>query len=209
MKNDLLNDWKYDCLVFQNRCVGRLAVTSDQRIAFQYDEDWLKDGFSISPFYLPLTKEVYILSADFLEALQYRLISMSDERYRVCALNCGITCYEDTEYTFENLAYWFKQAEEIPNKKKKKTHVSSFEFDPDHSIQISDDLPAAVFLYPMLSSDVVQCDYNDIMKLTKIITNNDKKDVERSLDEVKKYNCKKEKFEYICTNRGCAKRILS
>jgi len=45
---------------YKNQIVGRLAETQDRRIAFQYDEAWLKNGFSISPFSLPLKPEVFV-----------------------------------------------------------------------------------------------------------------------------------------------------
>lgn len=40
--------------------VGALAEMSDHRVAFQYEKDWINSGFSISPFSLPLTHEVFI-----------------------------------------------------------------------------------------------------------------------------------------------------
>ena len=40
--------------------VGTLAETSDKLLAFEYDTEWLRNGFSISPFYLPLEKKVFI-----------------------------------------------------------------------------------------------------------------------------------------------------
>lgn len=48
-------------LVFMgDRKVGTLAVTSDHLVAFEYDEEWLRRGFSISPISLPLQKEVFV-----------------------------------------------------------------------------------------------------------------------------------------------------
>lgn len=44
--------------------VGRLALTPDNLMAFEYDTDWLKNGFSISPFKLPLEKRVFIAKRD-------------------------------------------------------------------------------------------------------------------------------------------------
>lgn len=44
---------------YNNRVVGYLAELADG-IGFQYDESWQNDGFSISPFSLPLTNKVYI-----------------------------------------------------------------------------------------------------------------------------------------------------
>lgn len=40
--------------------VGTLAKTQNHLIAFEYDSEWLEHGFSISPFSLPLRKEVFI-----------------------------------------------------------------------------------------------------------------------------------------------------
>lgn len=40
--------------------VGYLAVTADRLVAFEYSESWLKNGFSISPFSLPLRSGVMI-----------------------------------------------------------------------------------------------------------------------------------------------------
>ncbi len=38
--------------------VGTLALTADHKAAFEYNDDWMKKGFSISPFSLPLKKQV-------------------------------------------------------------------------------------------------------------------------------------------------------
>lgn len=40
--------------------VGTLAQTPDGPLAFQYAESWVENGYSISPFSLPLTREVHI-----------------------------------------------------------------------------------------------------------------------------------------------------
>ncbi len=40
--------------------VGTLAETPDKRIAFQYNGEWQKYGFSISPFSLPLRNDVFV-----------------------------------------------------------------------------------------------------------------------------------------------------
>lgn len=45
---------------FQGRKVGILAETKEGKGAFQYDREWIANGFSISPFSLPLTEEVFI-----------------------------------------------------------------------------------------------------------------------------------------------------
>ena len=45
---------------YHNERVGMLAETPDRLIAFQYDEEWLKNGFPISPFSLPLKRNVFV-----------------------------------------------------------------------------------------------------------------------------------------------------
>lgn len=42
------------------RYVGTLAMTPDGKVAFSYDDEWLVNGFAISPFVLPLEKKVFI-----------------------------------------------------------------------------------------------------------------------------------------------------
>ena len=49
-------------VLFKNRTVGMLAVAENNQIAFEYSESWLKNGFSISPFSLPLKKKVFVPS---------------------------------------------------------------------------------------------------------------------------------------------------
>lgn len=39
---------------YDERHVGTLAMTADHKVAFQYCEEWLENGFPISPFSLPL-----------------------------------------------------------------------------------------------------------------------------------------------------------
>lgn len=47
-------------VIYHDRVVGLLAEMPDRRIAFQYDKEWLGNGFSISPRSLPLTHDVFI-----------------------------------------------------------------------------------------------------------------------------------------------------
>ena len=44
---------------YDERHVGTLAMTADHKVAFQYCEEWLENGFSISPFSLPLNKRLF------------------------------------------------------------------------------------------------------------------------------------------------------
>lgn len=45
---------------YKGRTVGLLAITNDKKVAFSYEDDWLKNGFSISPFSLPLENKVFV-----------------------------------------------------------------------------------------------------------------------------------------------------
>ncbi len=42
---------------FNDEKVGKLAILQNNLIAFQYDDKWIMNGFSISPFSLPLEKK--------------------------------------------------------------------------------------------------------------------------------------------------------
>ena len=56
--------------VFYNgRKVGTLALYQKYLAAFEYDNEWLADGFSISPFSLPLQKGVFIPKRDPFEGV--------------------------------------------------------------------------------------------------------------------------------------------
>jgi len=49
---------------YHDSIVGRLALTPGNLTAFEYDAGWLENGFSISPFKLPLEKKVFIASRE-------------------------------------------------------------------------------------------------------------------------------------------------
>ncbi|MCX6286762.1 MAG: HipA N-terminal domain-containing protein [Bacteroidetes bacterium] len=44
--------------------IGRMAMASDRRCMFEYDETWLDGGFSISPFYLSLKPGLFTAKYD-------------------------------------------------------------------------------------------------------------------------------------------------
>ena len=54
---------------YDERFVGTLAMTADHKAAFQYDDEWLENGFSISPFSLPLKKQVFVPQKDYFDGL--------------------------------------------------------------------------------------------------------------------------------------------
>ena len=48
-------------VTYHDRIVGTLSMTPDnKRCAFQYDKDWIANGFSISPIDLPLKPDLFI-----------------------------------------------------------------------------------------------------------------------------------------------------
>lgn len=54
-------------VIFNGKKVGTLALLNKSKIdllAFQYDDEWIKNGFSISPFSLPLENKVFIPKID-------------------------------------------------------------------------------------------------------------------------------------------------
>lgn len=44
---------------YNNNTVGYLAEVDEEKIGFQYDDGWVKSGFSVSPFSLPLLSEIF------------------------------------------------------------------------------------------------------------------------------------------------------
>ena len=49
--------------------VGTLAISNDGVVAFQYTDDWIEKGFSINPFKLPLSKQVYYANSPYFMGL--------------------------------------------------------------------------------------------------------------------------------------------
>ena len=47
-------------VLYEGRTVGTMALYQKHLAAFQYSEEWIADGFSISPFSLPLGKKVFL-----------------------------------------------------------------------------------------------------------------------------------------------------
>ena len=45
---------------YGDRQVGTLVLNADHKVAFEYTDTWLEEGFSISPFYLPLKRQVFV-----------------------------------------------------------------------------------------------------------------------------------------------------
>ena len=55
--------------IYNDKIVGYLIESKSGKVSFQYDDEWLENGFSISPFSLPLSKEIYTASKDTLGGL--------------------------------------------------------------------------------------------------------------------------------------------
>lgn len=56
-------------VLYHDRIVGTLAAMKNGNIAFEYHPAWLVNGFPISPFSLPLRKEVFIAKMDPFDGL--------------------------------------------------------------------------------------------------------------------------------------------
>lgn len=54
---------------YHNNLVGTLVENKEKKIAFQYDKAWIKNGFSISPFSLPLNDNVFVPSKSYFDGL--------------------------------------------------------------------------------------------------------------------------------------------
>lgn len=55
-----MNSYKTLEVLIGEQKVGTLAVTQNHLVAFEYDRDWLADGYSISPLSLPLERGVFL-----------------------------------------------------------------------------------------------------------------------------------------------------
>lgn len=56
----MINNVKKVTVKYNNRVVGYLAEIQPSVIGFQYDDDWVKSGFSIAPLSLPLDNAVHV-----------------------------------------------------------------------------------------------------------------------------------------------------
>lgn len=59
-KNNIKLGLKTLNVKYHGQLVGILALTNHGKVAFSYDKEWLENGFSISPFSLPLEPKVFI-----------------------------------------------------------------------------------------------------------------------------------------------------
>ena len=56
-------------VLYEDRQVGTLALTSGGKAAFEYEDSWIEEGFPISPFSLPLRKQVFVPQKDYFHGL--------------------------------------------------------------------------------------------------------------------------------------------
>ena len=56
-------------IFYHDRQLGTMALYENRLAVFEYDGEWLRDGFSISPFSLPLEKKVFVPKIDPFEGL--------------------------------------------------------------------------------------------------------------------------------------------
>ncbi|MBD5489801.1 MAG: type II toxin-antitoxin system HipA family toxin [Lachnospiraceae bacterium] len=59
-----MNNIKQLNVFYHERKVGTLALYKKQLAAFEYDKDWIENGFPISPFSLPLEKRIFVPKMD-------------------------------------------------------------------------------------------------------------------------------------------------
>lgn len=60
----MIRDVKKLKVKYNGKTVGYLATFENGKIGFQYDDEWIKTGFSISPFSLPLKNDIFISQKD-------------------------------------------------------------------------------------------------------------------------------------------------
>ena len=63
-----MNERKIDVFM-DGRMVGTLAETIDRRVAFAYSDEWLANGFAISPFSLPVEQKVFVPTGRVFEGM--------------------------------------------------------------------------------------------------------------------------------------------
>ncbi len=54
---------------YSGKQVGTLAMMHNRKVAFEYSDEWIERGFSISPFSLPLKKNVFVAQKDYFRGL--------------------------------------------------------------------------------------------------------------------------------------------
>ena len=64
-----MEKYKYLEVFIDERLVGTLALYKGQLVAFEYSNEWLGKGYSISPFSLPLQQKVFIPKPDPFDGL--------------------------------------------------------------------------------------------------------------------------------------------
>ena len=78
-------------VMYEDRLVGTLALTANHKVAFEYDDAWLEEGFSISPFSLPLKKQVLFQIRIILKVCLGCLRIACQMRGGACF--CGVFCW--------------------------------------------------------------------------------------------------------------------
>ena len=64
-----MNRFKFLEVFLNDVKVGTLALTRERFVAFEYTDDWIRNGYSISPFSLPLRKQVFLPKLDPFDGL--------------------------------------------------------------------------------------------------------------------------------------------
>lgn len=64
-----MENYRFLEVFIRDKILGTLALYKDHLVAFEYSKEWLANGFSISPFSLPLQQKVFIPKPDPFDGL--------------------------------------------------------------------------------------------------------------------------------------------
>lgn len=56
-------------VMYNNQLVGYLEMLSDNKVGFQYSKKWIDEGFTISPFSLPLSNKIFVSNSPYFKGL--------------------------------------------------------------------------------------------------------------------------------------------
>ena len=81
-------------VLYDGKLVGTLAMTADHKAAFQYSEEWIENGFPISPFSLPLKKQVFVPTKDYFDGLFGVFADSLPDNWGRLLLNCLLRAHK-------------------------------------------------------------------------------------------------------------------
>lgn len=81
-------------VLYDGKLVGTLAMTADHKAAFQYSEEWIENGFPISPFSLPLKEQVFVPTKDYFNGLFGVFADSLPDNWGRLLLNCLLRAHK-------------------------------------------------------------------------------------------------------------------